>query len=456
MPSQEKRRALADFSTHVSSGKAGFFHKYGMDFVMGAREGPWLQDMDAGKRLYNLHCNGGVFNLGHRDARIRAVLAQAMDELDIGNHHLMSRERADLAARLARLLPGNLSCTVFGVSGGEAIDLAIKVARAATGRLTVISARGGYHGHTGLALAAGDEKYRVPFGPPVPGFLQVAFGDLAALERAVDKETAAVLLETVPATLGMVIPSAEYLRGVRNLCQERGALLILDEVQAGLGRSGRLWAFEHFGVVPDILVLGKGLSGGLYPITATVLRADLEAVFHPDPFIHISTFGGSEIGCRVALKVLEISSDPGFLDHVRELARRFREGIVGEPGGGGLVTRHRGFLKGLRQLGLLMGLELRDELGGPVLTKAAYDHDLLMIYAGNDPSVCQLLPPLTMPLQDVPWVLDRLDRALRAARGLLPLVRAQRKVRKVARGAARAAGTVTARVRKARDRGSGR
>ena len=431
--SPEKRRALDAFSTYVSSAKAEFFHRYGMDFVMGGREGPWLQDMDGAKRLYNLHCNGGVFNLGHRDPRVLSALAAAMREVDIGNHHLMSRARAELASRLAQLLPQELSCTVFGVSGGEAIDLAIKVARAATRRSTVISAFGGYHGHTGLALAAGDEKYRLPFGPPSPGFQQVRFGDIAEMDQAVNRGTAAVLLETVPATLGMVVPSAAYLQGVRRLCEERGALLILDEVQAGLGRSGKLWAFEHFGVVPDILVLGKGLSGGLYPITATVLRRDLEAVFHPDPFIHISTFGGAEIGCRVAERVLEISSDPAFLSHVTELARLFREGIDD------LAGRHRGMLKGLRQLGLLMGLELRDELSGPVLTKTAYDEDLLVIYAGNDPSVCQLLPPLTMPLGDVPWVLQRLDRALRAARRLLPVVRVQQKVKKAARGVARRA-----------------
>jgi acetylornithine/succinyldiaminopimelate/putrescine aminotransferase len=423
--SPEKRHALDAFSAHVSSGKARFFHRYGMDFVMGSREGPWLQDMDGAKRLYNLHCNGGVFNLGHRDPRVRAALAEAMEEMDIGNHHLMSRARAELASVLARLLPKELSFSVFGVSGGEAVDLAIKVARAATRRPAVVSAFGGYHGHTGLALAAGDEKYRLPFGPPAPGFEQVCFGNLVEMDRAVSRETAAVLLETVPATLGMVVPTAEYLQGVRRLCTERGALLILDEVQAGLGRSGKLWAFEHFDVVPDILVLGKGLSGGMYPITATVLRRDLEAVFHPDPFIHISTFGGAEIGCRVAERVLQISSDPAFLSHVNELAHLFKEGIES------LTGRHRGLLKGLRQLGLLMGLELRDAISGPVLTKTAYDQDLLVIYAGNDPSVCQLLPPLTMPLDDVPWVLDRLDRALRAARRLLPVVRVQQKVRRV-------------------------
>jgi acetylornithine/succinyldiaminopimelate/putrescine aminotransferase len=424
-PSEEKQRALDAFSAHVSSGKAAFYRRHGMDFVMGRREGPWLTDMDGGKRLYNLHCNGGVFNLGHRNPELVATLARVLEGEDIGNHHLMSRARAELAALLARLLPERLSYTVFGVSGGEAVDLAIKVARAATGRPTIISARGGYHGHTGLALAAGDDRYRAPFGPAAPGFVQVPFGDLEAMDRAVRGEAAAVLLETVPATLGMVVPSADYLRGVAKLCAERGALLVLDEVQAGLGRSGRLWAFEHFGVAPDILVLGKGLSGGLYPITATVLRSDLEAVFHEDPFVHISTFGGAEPGCRVAQRVLEISSSPDFLVHVNALAAAFREGVSG------LIERHRGFLKGLRQLGLLMGLELPDELCGPILTRTAYDHDLLLVYAANDTSVCQLLPPLVMPLEDLPWVLERLDGALRAARRLAPAVRLQRGVRRL-------------------------
>jgi acetylornithine/succinyldiaminopimelate/putrescine aminotransferase len=399
-----------------------------MDFVMGPRQGPWLTDMDGRKRLYNLHCNGGVFNLGHRDPRITAALTDALAETDIGNHHLLSLARADLAELLSRLLPKVLSYTVFGVSGGEAVDLAIKVARGFTRRATIISAQGGYHGHTGLALSAGDPKYREPFGPAAPGFLQVPFGDLTEMDKAVNGETAAVLLETVPATLGMVVPTVEYLQGVRRLCDARGALLILDEVQAGLGRSGKLWAFEHFGVVPDILVLGKGLSGGIYPITATVLRSDLESVFHPDPFIHISTFGGAELGCRVAQRVLEISSRPEFLDHVNALALAFRDGVEK------LGKRHRGILIGLRQLGLLMGLQLRNALCGPVLTKTAYDNDLLLVYSGNDPSVCQLLPPLVTPLEDVPWIMECLDRALGAARRLLPLVKAQKALRRAAAG----------------------
>jgi putrescine aminotransferase len=424
-PSAAKLQAIEDFKNHVSSGKVAVFKKYGIDFVAGRRQGAYLWDMDGKKRLFNLHCNGGVFNLGHRNPELVDLLKQSLDELDIGNHHLISQLRAELARTLADLMPADLDTTVFGVGGGEAVDLAFKVARAYTGRTRIISARGGYHGHTGLALAAGDEKYRRPFGPSAPGFIQVPFGDLLALSEEADSDTAAIILETIPATLGVAIPPPNYLQSVRQLCDDRDILLILDEVQTGLGRTGKLWAFEHFKIVPDIVVLGKGLSGGIYPIAATVLRKPLEAVFHEDPFIHVSTFGGAEIGCRIARRVLEISAAPEFLDHVNQLAGRFAKKIEG------LRAKHPKFLIKLRQLGLMMGLELKDDICGPLLTKTAYDQDLLMIYANNDTRVCQLLPPLIMSLEEVDWVIERLDMALSAARRLRPVVGVKTRVEKI-------------------------
>jgi len=421
-PSPTKNKAIAGFSDHVSFGKAAFFRKYGMDFVMGRREGPYLWDLDGDKRLFNLHCNGGVFNLGHRNRELIDVLKAALDEFDIGNHHLMSKARADLATLLARLMPGDLDYTVFSVGGGEAVDLAFKVARAHTGRTRIISARGGYHGHTGLALAAGDERYRKPFGPPAPGFIQVPFADADALDKAADADTAAVILETVPATLGMPVPPDGYLHSVRRICDRKGILLILDEVQTGLGRTGRLWGFQHYDIIPDMVILGKGLSGGLYPIAATIMRKPLEAVFHEDPFIHISTFGGAEIGCLVARRVIEISAASAYLDHVNRLAGQFKKGIDG------LRRKHPRFLIDFRQLGLMMGLVLKDELSGPLLTKTAYDNGLLMIYANNDPRVCQLLPPLVMAEEQVDWVMNRLDRALTSSRRLRPVLGVKNRV----------------------------
>ena len=228
----------------------------------------------------------------------------------------MSAPRAALAKRLADISPGEINRVVFGVSGGEAIDLALKLARAHTKRTKVISARGGYHGHTGLALAAGDEAYRKPFEPLSPGFIQVPFGDLAALDAAMDDDTAAVIFETIPATLGIAIPPEDFYAGVRRLCDRWSAVMIMDEVQTGLGRCGQVWGIDSYGVAPDIIVAGKGLSAASTPYPQRLYADHLDTFLRENPFIHISTFGGAEVGCFVALEVLEILEEPGFLEHV--------------------------------------------------------------------------------------------------------------------------------------------
>ncbi len=403
------------FSRHVSSGKAGFFEGVGIDFVFGKRQGPFVWDISGTKRLINCHCNGGVFNLGHRNPLMVQTLKDSLDRYDIGNHHLVSEQRALLARRLAELTPGDMSYTVFGVGGGEAIDLAIKLARGHTGRTKVISACGGYHGHTGLALAAGDEQYRKPFGPQPPGFVQVPFNDLDSLSGEIDGRTAAVIFETIPATAGMPVPDKDFYARVKDRCKDAGALLIIDEVQTGLGRTGKLWGIDHFGVVPDIMVIGKGLSGGIYPISATCFRPDLEAFFKQNPFIHVSTFGGAEVGCPVALAVLEESSRPEFLAHVEELARIFADGFEG------LKRKHPEILVGLRQLGLMMGIEMVNDHCGPIMSKACYDNGVLSVYANNNPKVSQFLPPLVIDPALAFEIIERIDQALLDSKTFLGL-----------------------------------
>ncbi|MCF7826896.1 MAG: aspartate aminotransferase family protein [Candidatus Marinimicrobia bacterium] len=408
----DKQSVIKSFETHVSAGKAAFFKKYGMDFVMGQREGAWIHDMDGNKHLFNCHSNGGVFNLGHRNPEIIATLRSALDELDIGNHHLMSQERTALAQQITDTMPGDLNICIFSVGGGEAVDLALKLACGHTGRQKIISANGGFHGHTGLALSVGDAQYRDPFGIDTTNKIQVPFNDADALAQVLTPDVAAVILETIPSTLGMVMPEDGYLANVRELCDKNGTLLIMDEVQSGLGRTGKLWAFEHAGITPDMVVIGKGLSGGIYPIAATVIRDALDAIFKKDPFIHISTYGGSELGCRVGQKVIQISSDPVFLERVQEAGKMIREDLEE------IQLKYPKFFKGIRQTGLMIGLELRDEYGGPALTKAAYDEDLLMIYANNDTSVIQFLPPLTITDDEIDLVMEKLDRAMNTARKL--------------------------------------
>jgi len=410
MGNDSKQVVFKKFSDHVNSGKARFFQEYHLDYVFGRREGPYVWDMDGDKRLINCHVNGGLYNLGHRHPRIVEALEGALKTLDIGNHHFVSREKAQLAEKLACLSPGDLEYVIFGVSGGEAIDTAIKIARKATRRNGVISASGGYHGHTGLALAAGDAKYRDPFLSSSPEFTQIPFNDAAALKNALHPKVAAVILETVPATLGMPIPDFSYFKEVRKLCEENGSLLIIDEVQTGLGRTGRFWGIEHFETVPDILVSAKGLGGGIYPVTATIIRKDLESVFHEDPFIHISTSGGADIGCVVAGKVLEISSTKAFLDHVAELSVIFSQGMAD------IQEKYPELLKEFRQLGLMSGLKTPHPDLGPLLTKTCYDAGLLSIYAGNDTSVLQFLPPLIITNDLALEILERMEMAFQQAK----------------------------------------
>ena len=408
----DKQSIIKSFETHVSAGKAAFFKKYGMDFVMGQRDGAWIHDMDGNKRLFNCHSNGGVFNLGHRNQEIIDTLRSALDDLDIGNHHFMSQERSALAQQITSTMPDDLNVCIFSVGGGEAVDLALKLACGHTGRSKIISATGGFHGHTGLALTVGDAQYRDAFGIDATNKLQVPFNDTEALAHALDSDVAAVILETIPATLGMVIPEDGYLEKARELCDTNGTLLIMDEIQSGLGRTGKLWAFEHAGITPDMVVIGKGLSGGIYPIAATIIREPLDTIFQNDPFIHISTYGGSELGCRVAHKVIQISGDTIFLDRVQEAGQKVREGLEV------ILEKYPRFFTGIRQNGLMIGLELRDEYGGPALTKAAYDQDLLLVYANNDTSVSQFLLPLTITNEEIDLVMDKLDKAMNAARKL--------------------------------------
>ncbi len=404
---------IARFARHVSSGKAEFFAQAGIDFVFGKRKGVYIWDVTGEQKLIDCHCNGGVFNLGHHNARIIAALQKALTELDIGNHHFISEHRALLAERLTSLCPGDLKRVIFGVGGGEAIDMAIKLARGHTGRPKVISAQGGYHGHTGLALAAGDEQYRKPFEPLSPGFVQVPFGDLQALEAAIDEQTAAVIFETIPATLGIVVPPEGFFSGMRELCDRHGVVMIIDEVQSGLGRCGAVWGIDTYGVVPDIIVTAKGLSGGIYPMSATIYREHLNPFLHQHPFIHISTTGGAEVGCYAALEVLDMLQEPVFLEHVREMAKLFSDGLAE------LQERHSGVLVEVRQRGMMMGLKWASEMCGPLMTMAGFHHGLLTIYANHDQSVNQFLPPLTIQEDEARQVLSILDRMMSWLEGVL-------------------------------------
>ncbi|RMD81512.1 MAG: aspartate aminotransferase family protein [Candidatus Dadabacteria bacterium] len=382
---------------HMIPAKLRFYEGLGMSFVLGRRSGIYFEDAYTGKRLINCHCNGGVFNLGHNHPRVVEALRRRLGQLDVGNHHLASEWRARLAERLAATTGGALPRVVFGVSGGEVADLAIKVARGRTGRCKIVSILGGYHGHTGLALATGDATYREPFGPNLPGFVQVPFNDLEAMEEAVDGDTAAVIVEAIPATLGMPIPEPGYFAGLRRLCSERGAMLIVDEIQTGLGRTGKIWSYQHEGIVPDAVLTGKGLSGGVYPITAALMTDDMHRVLADHPFVHFSTFGGAELGCVAALEVLDIIEEPGFLERVVDLSERFARELDG-------------LAFTLRRRGLFMGMKFASDADAIGAFVRLVEAGVFVFPAGNDRSVLQLLPPLVLTDAEASELIGRIRR----------------------------------------------
>ncbi|MBM3671016.1 MAG: aspartate aminotransferase family protein [Actinobacteria bacterium] len=387
-PFSSRPDTMRAFADHISRGKVETFEELGIDIVLGLREGPFFWDAFDERRFYNCHCNGGVFNLGHRHPRLVQALRDALDHVDVGNHHLVSGWKAALAQRLAATTHDRLNGVVLSPTGSEAIEVAIKTAVAVTGRHTVVSVHGSYHGHTGLAASAADARYHEPYGLDLPGFVHVPWDDLAAIDAAIGDDTALVLLETVPATLGMPLPSPGYLAGVHERCRSRGAVFGLDEVQTGLGRSGRMWCYEHDDVQPDVVITGKGLGGGLYPMAATLMTADVHRFYDEQPFVHVSSYGGSDLGCAVALAVLDEIEAPGFLERVEDVGLRLEKELTT-------------LACSVRRRGLFMGLKWPDEGAGVLAAKACIDAGVFAVFANNDTSVMQLLPPLTLDDEQV-------------------------------------------------------
>ena len=390
---------------HLSPHKARAYQRVGMLLVQGRREGVRVWDLE-GRDYINCRSSGGVFNFGHHPRFAVDALTTAVSEHDMGDWLLPSARRAQGAAALARLLPEPLRYSFFTASGAEAVEVACKLARSVTGRPGLVCAEHGYHGHVGFSLAMNDPHLSERYRPLAAGITRVPFDDLAAVDSAVAHETAAVIMETIPATGGYLVPSAGYFRAIRRWCDERGALLILDEVQTGLARTGRVWAFEHFDVVPDVLVAGKGLSAGVYPIAACCFGERVEAHFAEDPFFHPSSYAGSELGARIVEAVVERYEDPALPAHVDAMGARLGAGLDA------LIARQPDRLVARRGLGLMLALETHSPRQGLELTRRCFANGLLALFAFNRQSTLQIMPPLVISAQEVDELLGRLAAAV--------------------------------------------
>ena len=392
--------------------KTQFWQDAGVDLVIDRREGYFLYDMD-GRRLIDVHLNGGTYNLGHRNPELIAVLNAATQRFDIGNHHFPSLARTALAEALAKCSPGDLQYTIYGAGGAEAIDIALKTARHATKKRKIVSIVKAYHGHTGLAVMTGAERFSKTFlSEDRQGeFVHVAFNDLNAMEEALRKrDVAAVIMETIPATYGFPMPREGYLPTVKRLCERYDALYIADEVQTGLMRCGSMWAISKYGVEPDMIVTGKGITGGLYPISCCIVSKRCAGWLSEDGFAHMSTAGGAEIGCIVALKVLEICQRPEVASMVAYASNFIRAGLDQIRG------LYPDFFTGIRQHGVVMGLEFNHPEGAKPVMKHLYENGVWAIFSTLDPRVLQFKPGILMTQHLSEELLRRVEVAIGAAR----------------------------------------
>jgi len=340
------------------------------------------------------------------------ALIDGMQYFDVGNHHFPSVARTALAQRLIESAPASLTKVAFGSGGGEAIDIALKSARHATQRRKIVSIIKAYHGHTGLAVATGDDRFAKLFLSDRPDeFVQVPFGDVDAMDQALrGGDVAAVIMETIPATYGFPLPPAGYLEAVKDLCERHDALYIADEVQTGLMRTGEMWGITKHGIEPDIMVTGKGLSGGMYPITAALLGDRAAQWLDEDGFGHISTFGGAELGCVAAIKTLEITSRPEVRTSVHEIAEFFATGLAR------IQTAHPDWFVGIRQAGVVIGLEFDHPEGAKFVMRELYENGVWAIFSTLDPRVLQFKPGLLLSRELCEDVLERVEVAVEKAR----------------------------------------
>jgi acetylornithine/N-succinyldiaminopimelate aminotransferase len=372
------------------------------DIAFERGEGAWLTSTD-GTQYLDFAGGVAVNVLGHAHPKLVAALTDQAQKV----WHVSNLYRIPEAERLAeRLCEASFADTVFfGNSGAEALECSIKMARKyhAVGgrpdRFRIVTFEGAFHGRTLATLAAGGQKkYLEGFGPVAEGFDQVPFGDFDAVKRAVNDATAAILIEPVMGEGGVRVVPPQFLRALRELCDQRGLLLIFDEVQTGIGRTGELFAYQRLGVTPDIMALAKALGGG-FPIGACLATA--EASKGMTAGTHGSTFGGNPLATAVGGAVLDVVLEPGFLDRVRRMSLLFKQRLAE------LKDRYPGVIAEVRGEGLLIGL--RAVVPNGELVSELRAERLLTVAAGDN--VVRLLPPLIIGEQEMSQALDMIDRA---------------------------------------------
>ncbi len=372
---------------------SGVYTKRPIAIVRGQEATLWDSEGNA-----YIDCVGGqgACNIGHANPAVAEAIARQAQTLITCPEMFYNDQRARLVEKLVSIAPGNLKRVFLSNSGTEAVEAAIKFARLKTGRTEIVATMRAFHGRTMGALSATwEKKYREPFEPLVPGFKHVAYNDLAALEAAISDQTAAVLLEIVQGEGGVRPGTPEFLQGAQKLCRQRGAMLIIDEIQTGFGRTGKLFACQHAGLEPDLLCLAKSIGGGI-PMGATLMG---ERIGQLPPQVHGSTFGGNPLACAASLAAIQYIEDNELADRAAELGTWFlaRLSRIQSP-----------LIREVRGLGLMVGIELKQKVT-PYL-QALMSQGVLALPAGL--TVMRFLPPLVITQAQLAHVADAVELVL--------------------------------------------
>lgn len=368
------------------------------------RCGSWLVD-EGGRRMLAWHVSGGMFNLGFADQAMAQAVSGIVMEHDAGLWSMRSQRRLGGERAFMAMFPAPLERAYFTPSASEAFEVACKLAKAVTGRSGLVSVEGGYYGAVGFGLAMDNPVLQPEVFTPMAHMIPKAqFASVSSMDALVDESTAAVCIETIQMPAGIYEQPEGYLREVRRICDQRGALLILDEVQGGLYRTGELWAFERHGIVPDIVITGKGLSGGYYPLGALSCSARVYGGFDSFPPVHRSSFSGGEIAARIAGVTARRYLDPELAAHVKVIGGRLGEGLAE------VARRHRATIAEVRGRGLVYGVELA---GMPAHRLAeACEQRGLFVHATLEPKTVQIVPPLVSTQEEIEWGLERFASAV--------------------------------------------
>jgi len=373
-------------------------------FVEDDRNGVYITDI-TGTRFIDCYSSASTYNLGRRNEQLISVLKEAIHKTDQGNFPMISEQKALLAKRISEFVPGPTDCLLYGVTRGESMDAACKMARGATGRPGLITVDGGYYGDTGFALSLSEHPLKSDFGELIPDITVVPDGDNEAAERAINQNTAAFIIELVQAENHCRTAKTDYVKHIRRLCDKTGTCLIIDESQTGLGRTGKKFAFEHFGVYPDILIIGEAITGGIFPLTAVVFTMKLKHFFDIHPLIHLSTFAGHDAGCMVAIAAIDEYEKIRPWENAVEKGTKIMNELI--P----LISSDNR-IKYLNGLGLLISIKFESSESANRFCLLAKNNSILICNGIVDESSCLIRPSLLITEDETGLIIQALKTAL--------------------------------------------